>query len=380
MSSKTIKTLSQQVSTEPVCAVLIILAILSVPKYVKLPDSLVLLFHDMFGQILLLLFAILVGSYSFLCGILLVILFISIMMQTKVSTMEGFVGSSDSDMALNKKKTVDTFEDIPVTSNKTATSSSTTQPSLMTTPMTTSMPMIQTSTTMPMPTQMALPSVAGSATPAPTLTAVAAQFPSDIEGYKSTIKKLEEELNECKATNLTLRTNMPGAGSVPLPTMGTNINASKPETFEDVDSEFKLSSKRNSNNKPKPREITVMSTDDGAEELEDGKENVDEDDGEDVEEGFCGCDTSDNRVKLAKVVAQSEPSFNGDSPYENFQNPPTVPQMKSSLLNPYDVAGCRYDNDFEKDLHDTFYGPPLASCRAYNGSTKSIGTLFYPMN
>ena len=74
-------------------------------KYVKLPDSLVLLFHDMFGQILLLLFAILVGSYSFLCGVLLVILFISIMMQTKTESFEGFIGSPDSDMALNNLTT-----------------------------------------------------------------------------------------------------------------------------------------------------------------------------------------------------------------------------------------------------------------------------------
>jgi hypothetical protein len=338
------KKLSQQVSFEPICAILIIFAILSVPKYLQLPDSLVLLYHDMFGQILLLLFAVLVGSYSFLCGVLLVILFISIMIQTKYYVSEGFVGSQDSDMVLGKGKTEEEFEDQVTPQTPMVTQSPTTP--MMTTPMNTSRPQI-----------------AGASTPAPTSMASEAKFPSNVEGYKTTIKKLEEELNECKATNLTLKTNMT-APSVPLPTMGSNMASrpSNPESFEDVeDDEYKLESKA--------RNITVMSTDEGSEEFEG---EMDGNEGEDIEEGFCGCDRSDNRVKLAKVLSQSEPSFN-----ENFQNPP---KMKTASVNPYDVAGCRYDNDFEKDLHDTFYGPPLASCRAYNGSTKSIGTLFYPMN
>jgi len=343
------KKLSQQVSFEPICAILIIFAILSVPKYLQLPDSLVLLYHDMFGQILLLLFALLVGSYSFLCGVLLVILFISIMLQTKAYVSEGFVGSQDSDMVLGKGKTEEEFED-QVTPQSPMVTQSPTAP-MMTTPMMTT------------PMNTSRPQIAGASTPAPTSMASEAKFPSDVEGYKTTIKKLEEELNECKATNLTLKTNM-SAPSVPLPTMGSNMasSSSKSETFEDVeDDEYKLESQA--------RNITVMSTDEGSEEFEG---EMDENEGEDIEEGFCGCDRSDNRVKLAKVLSQSEPSFN-----ENFQNPP---QMKTASVNPYDVAGCRYDNDFEKDLHDTFYGPPLASCRAYNGSTKSIGTLFYPMN
>ncbi len=343
------KTLSQQVSFEPICAVLIIFVILSVPKYFKLPDSLELLFHDMFGQILLLLFAVLVGSYSFLCGVLLVILFISIMLQTQssVAVSEGFVGAQDADMVLKAPKTQEEFEDQPVSSAMTNATKITSSP-MMQTPMATSGPQI-----------------AGASTPAPTFMASEAKFPSDVEGYKTTIKKLEEELNECKATNLTLKSNMSSsAGAEPLPTMGTN-KSSKTESFEDVEEESKL--------EEKARKITVMSTDEGSEEFEGEME-------EDIEEGFCGCDRSDNRVKLAKLVAQSEPSFSNNSPYENFQNSPPVPQTKAASVNPYDVAGCRYDNDFEKDLHDTFYGPPLASCRAYNGSNKAIGTLFYPMN
>jgi hypothetical protein len=354
-----VKTLSQQVSGEPVCAVLIILAILSVPRYFRLPESLELLFHDMFGQILLLLFAILVGSYSFLCGVLLVVLFITIMLQLKAPVSEGFVGTIDPDMALGKPKSVDGFEDMP------------TMPTMMPTmaPMAPMAPMANTTATKM--TQAPTATMMPSSTPVPTTMASEATFPSNVEGYKTTIKKLEDELNECKATNLTLRTNMAGTEATkPLPTQGVNISSKTGESFEDVDDENEENDETDYELESKAKKITVMSKDDGVEEIEGG----------DIEEGFCGCNRSDNRVKLAKVVAQSEPSFNGNSPYENFQNPPMVPQMKSASINPYDVAGCRYDNDFEKDLHDTFYGPPLASCRAYAGSNKATGTLFYPMN
>ncbi len=369
------KTLSQQALNETICAVVIILLILSVPKYIKLPDSLELLFHDTFGQILLLLFAILIGSYSFLCGVLLVILFISIMLQTKKDVSEGFIGERDADMELGSKpKSDEFFEDVatPTSTSALSVPTSTMAASTMNTPRMTAMPSsLALSSSLPSNPTSA-PAIAGATlvTPMPTKMATAAKFPSDVEGYKSTIKKLEEELNECRATTLTLQAKMGGSEEeTPLPTMGTN-RSTKSEAFDDVSEDVEDVKELES----KAKKITVMSTDEGAEEFEDTPEDGD------IEEGFCGCDRSDNRVKLAKVLAQSNNSFNGKKPYENFENPPLVPQMKSANINPYDVAGCRYDNDFEKDLHDTFYGPPLASCRAYNGSNKAIGTLFYPMN
>jgi hypothetical protein len=152
------------------------------------------------------------------------------MIQTKSSVTEGFVGSPDDDMALGKPKYDDTFEDLPA---------STSAPAVPSMNMNSTMGMNSTMTR-PTTRPTSAPAVAGMAraTPTPTSMAVAAEFPSDVEGYKSTIKKLEEDLNECKATNLTLRTNMSGADSeTPLPTMGTNMQTQggRPETFEDVE-------------------------------------------------------------------------------------------------------------------------------------------------
>ncbi len=81
--------------SEIVCAIILILLIVLVPRYIQLPNSVERLFHDTIGQILLLLIAVFVGAHNLLCGVLLVIFLVSIMLQTT----EGF----DVD---NKKKKV----------------------------------------------------------------------------------------------------------------------------------------------------------------------------------------------------------------------------------------------------------------------------------
>lgn len=89
--------------TEIVCEILIILLIVLVPRYIQLPNSLELLFHDTIGQILLLLVAVFIGAHNLLCGILLVIFFVSIMLQTT----EGFEVDSKK-----TKKTTAPDEDV----------------------------------------------------------------------------------------------------------------------------------------------------------------------------------------------------------------------------------------------------------------------------
>ena len=81
--------------SEIVCAIVLILLIVLVPRYIQLPNSVERLFHDTIGQILLLLVAVFIGAHNLLCGVLLVIFLVSIMLQTT----EGF----DVD---NKKKKV----------------------------------------------------------------------------------------------------------------------------------------------------------------------------------------------------------------------------------------------------------------------------------
>ncbi len=81
--------------SEIVCALVLILLIVLVPRYIQLPNSVERLFNDTFGQILLLLIAVFIGAHNLLCGVLLVIFLVSIMLQTT----EGF----DAD---NKKKKI----------------------------------------------------------------------------------------------------------------------------------------------------------------------------------------------------------------------------------------------------------------------------------
>ena len=80
-----------EISNQFLCAVLIIVLAVVIPQYIQLPTGLELLFHDKIGQVLLLLLAAVIGSYNLLCGLLLVVLFISIML--KSSVLEGFDAS-----------------------------------------------------------------------------------------------------------------------------------------------------------------------------------------------------------------------------------------------------------------------------------------------
>jgi hypothetical protein len=82
-------------SNEIVCAVIIIALAVIIPRYIRLPKNVELLFNDRIGQILLLLLAVMVGSYNFVCGVLLVVLFLSIMIN--VSSVEGFENPADSE-------------------------------------------------------------------------------------------------------------------------------------------------------------------------------------------------------------------------------------------------------------------------------------------
>jgi hypothetical protein len=95
-----------KISNNSACVIGVIALIAVIPRYIQLPKSLELLFHDMIGQLLLLLLAITVGSYNFTCGVLLVVLFLSIMLQSKRgSVSEGFIDyeeGEDKDMELNE--------------------------------------------------------------------------------------------------------------------------------------------------------------------------------------------------------------------------------------------------------------------------------------
>ena len=94
-------------TNQSMCVIGIILCIVLIPKYLRLPKSLQLLYQDKFGQLLLLILAVVVGSYNFTCGILLTLLFLSIIIQTTSNkSIEGFEdGDVDTEY---KNATVDT--------------------------------------------------------------------------------------------------------------------------------------------------------------------------------------------------------------------------------------------------------------------------------
>ena len=87
-------------SSEILWAVIIILLAVIIPRYVKLPTNVELLFKDRIGQLLLLLLAVMIGSYNFLCGVLMVVLFLSIMINISSVNTEGFEneGEGESDV------------------------------------------------------------------------------------------------------------------------------------------------------------------------------------------------------------------------------------------------------------------------------------------
>ena len=108
-----------EITNQSMCVIGIILCIVLIPKYLRLPKSLELLYQDKFGQLLLLILAVVVGSYNFTCGVLLALLFLSIILQTtgNIKSIEGFEDvnpemEEDDDMKLNEE-----FVDIPDETN-----------------------------------------------------------------------------------------------------------------------------------------------------------------------------------------------------------------------------------------------------------------------
>jgi hypothetical protein len=87
-----------QITNQSICVIGIIIAIVVIPRYLRLPQSLELLYHDKIGQLLLLVLAVVVGSYNFACGVLLAVLFLSIMLQTQNNYMNGLEGFEDYEM------------------------------------------------------------------------------------------------------------------------------------------------------------------------------------------------------------------------------------------------------------------------------------------
>jgi len=326
---------------ETICGVVIIALIVIVSRYIELPNSIQLLFNDRIGQVLLLLLAVFIGSYNFLCGVLLVVLFLSIMLKPK-NLQEGF----DSEMDLEPEEIEVKSEPFEDDDMKLAFGSE--------------------------------------------------NFEDDDEHFEDNMDK-EEEITKYQEQIKKLESKIDKLETTPTKKMSSEdemIQESKRKKEKaGIEEETPKKMPRST---PRPTEMEMEMEMDMDMEMEmdmptqkpttrpKAKPTKSKSDEEaDLVESFsCGCDTNDRRSKLINYARadQLDPSLKGL--FETFDNPPVkTSQQFKRTPNPFDVAGCRYDLKEDNPLHETLYGAPLASCQAYSKSNVAgTGTVFYPLN
>jgi hypothetical protein len=310
-----------KISNNSACVIGVITLIAVIPRYIQLPKSLELLFHDMIGQLLLLLLAITVGSYNFTCGVLLVVLFLSIMLQSKpkrYNENEGFIDyeeGDDKDMELNenfdttKKKTKKTVDMEDQEEEKPEEVEEEEKP-----------------TPTPTPKKIIRPS------PTPN-NSVVNDLKQELQASQKKIKALESKMKNA----LTSYNN----SNTPMKIENEPEMEMEPEMEPEMEMEMAMKN-----------QLTPQPTFEGFE-----------------------CDyTNDNRrtqfVKYQEAEGLIE-TFEVQSPQQ------TQTSVKTDC---YDLAGCKYQNGYTP-FNDTFHGPPVDSCHAYRkANINATGTLFYPLN
>lgn len=318
---------------ETICGVVIIALIVIVSRYIELPNSIQLLFNDRIGQVLLLLLAVFIGSYNFLCGVLLVVLFLSIMLKPK-NLQEGF----DSEMNLEPEEIEvksEPFEDDDMK-----------------------------------------------------LTFGSENF-EDEENFEDNMDK-EEEITKYQEQIKKLESKIDKLETTPTKRMSSEdemIQESKRKK-EKAGIDEEETPKKMPRSTPRPTEMEMememdMPTQKPTARPKAKPTRSKSDEEADLVESFsCGCDTNDRRSKLINYTRanQLDPSLKGL--FETFDNPPVKSsQQFKRTPNPFDVAGCRYDLKEDNPLHETVYGAPLASCQAYSkANVAGTGTVFYPLN
>ncbi len=321
---------------ETICGVVIIALILIVSRYVELPKSIQLLFNDRIGQVLLLLLAVFIGSYNFLCGVLLAVLFLSIMLTSK-NIQEGFESEmdlepeeieiksepfEDDDMKLNSENFGDEDDDEHFQDD--------------------------------------------------------VDKEEEIAKYQEQIKKLESKIDKLETTP-TKKMSSEDEMEQESKRKKEKAGVEDEETPKKTPKATQMPAKREMEMEmdmdmptEKPKAKSTKTT-----------KSKSEDEQADLVEAFgCGCDTNDRRSKLINYARadQVDPSLKGL--FETFDNPPVKSsQQFKRTPNPFDVAGCRYDLKEDNPLHETVYGAPLASCQAYSKvNVAGSGTVFYPLN
>ena len=404
-----------QITNQSICVIGIITAIVVIPRYLRLPPSLELLYHDKIGQLLLLVLAVVVGSYNFTCGVLLALLFLSIMLQTQNNYMNGTEGfedydmDEDADMKLNEDfddvdmdEDVDTelnesfedvvmdedvdvdtelkesFEDVDNKKKKVISL----QEIIIKTEKMNKMDKIKDKKKIKKASNdimkdlikfndckynLTLNDIKNYLNPAPLKRKKGKPYTEDeikkIKDKKE--KKVKNALakeEKKKVRNELAKKNKTQTPSPPPPSLNslsTSPQTSPPPTSSNSlrPSSNSLSASSNSPQTSPPLPIT------------------------DTFEGFSSCGGDDssssrNDERRVKLLKYQEATSEDDSLIEPFTNV----RKNNNNFNPYDNVGCKFDVNYQP-RNEFIYGPPLSSCDAYlNNNFKQIGTVFYPLN
>ncbi len=323
-------------TNQSMCVIGIILFIVLIPKYLQLPKSLELLYQDKFGQLLLLILAVVVGSYNFTCGLLLTLLFLSIIIQTTCN-IEGF---EDSDIE-DKVVTVDTGS-IVSTVDKVA-------------------PSMEDESDMKL-TEEFVDTTDETNTSSPSLDILS----KELENTQKKLKMLETDINKYqkKETKKTAVENT----EMDLE-MNKKIEKAKKMTPRDTLTDASTNSSNTKTTKSPLKKEETMETIEAMEAMQEMEEI----------EGFGNCNSGDStssrndeqRIKLLKYEEANRKDLSLVEPFVN---------LSKNTFNPYDSVGCKFDINFQP-RNEFIYGPPVSSCDAYsNINLKQTGTVFYPLN
>jgi len=328
---------------------MVIIAITVIPKYIKLPQSLELLFQDRIGQMLLLILAITMGTYNFICGVLLSLLFLSIIIQTSQTKTEGFKDYDDMDKDDDEMKLEDTESFQDETEEDTESSNKTNKPK----PTKSSKSSTKSIKTLPSMEDYELKSTKPTKTSEEDTTETTHTNDLNVKNLKDELKTSQDEIRnlELKLNQLQSKTsNKKSSEMVPSPTLSADELAKKFDQHPELAKEYINSVKESVSSMPESTTSTI--------------------------EGFgCGCSSSSSsdsrRDTLIKYVKE-----NAD---ENLLEPFASPLNNDTHIT-YDVVGCKYDTGYGS-YSDTYHGPPVASCQAYSKiKVDQTGTVFYPLN
>jgi hypothetical protein len=348
-----------KISNNSACVIGVIALIAVIPRYIQLPNSLELLFHDMIGQLLLLLLAITVGSYNFTCGLLLVVLFLSIMLQSKIKSKyasEGFIDyeeGEDKDMELNEN-----FDTATKKTKKPSSDMEEEEEDVQTKDMEEDV-QTQDMEEESMPTKM------------PIDNGMVDDLKQELRDSQKKIKDLEAKMKKTTTPTINSNKNMnyeSEMNNTTKPTINSNKKVNSTSEME-MQMEMQMQMEMEKQNK-KQMEKEMQKEMEKEMEMEMKKKSTQPP----TFEGF-ECDyTNDNRRTQYVKLQEAEGLI------ETFQNQSTQQPRVKVESDCYDLAGCKYQNGYTP-FNDTFYGPPVDSCHAYRkANVNATGTLFYPLN